>query len=250
MSPSPRPRVPVTLLLLGAGILLSSLLHEQHYAPRPGQGTVLPLEWQLFLPLIQKGGDAETPPPTTSPPSTPSSTPATPAEREWDPRLTQRGALLLPATVTPGAGYWRLVRARWFDTAESAGRHHIFVDALNAEGTRQVGVPVQISWPASTPIPPILTGEKPNEAYAADFAMYAIAPSYRAQIADGAPADGVDGMGLGEVDDPARGHHTSYGLTWQWVIAPLAETPTITPTRTITNTPDVTATPPVSTAQP
>jgi hypothetical protein len=96
---------------------------------------------------------------------------------------------------------------------------------------------------------------KPGEEYAADFAMFSIAPSYKAQPVAGAPADAVEGMGLGEIDDPTRGHHTSYGLVWQWSLAggatptPSATSsllptvpPTITATPTFTVTPTLTVT--------
>jgi hypothetical protein len=79
--------------------------------------------------------------------------------------------------------------------------------------------------------------------------MYSIAPSYRARPNDDAPADAVDGMGLGEIDDPTHGHHTSYGLTWRWTIADGTATPTPTftlvPTMpvTMTITPTATLTP-------
>jgi hypothetical protein len=180
----------------------------------------------LFLPVVQA-------PPVIAP------TPIT-AERSWDPRLDQRGAVLIPAVVTPGAGYWRLARGLWFNTSESQGRHHIFVDTRNPANERQTGVPIQILW--STGVETVTTQLKPGEPYAGDFAMYSIAPAYRAQPNDGAPADAVEGMGLGEIDDPGRGHHTSYGLTWQWTIADAA-TPTLIPTGFPTPTPTTTPTP-------
>lgn len=163
-------------------------------------------------------------------------------DREWDPRLDQRGATLIPATVTPGAGYWRLIRGVWYNTVESQGRHHIFVDLLDADSKRQTGKPVLVTW--SDGDETITTEAKPGEEYAANFAMFAIAPSYKARPNDGAPADAVDGMGLGEIDDPGRGHHTSYGLVWRWTIASAAiPTPTLTLTATITPTTTPTITP-------
>ena len=53
---------------------------------------------------------------------------------EWDVRLTERGARLIKAQVAPGSGYWRLVKARWYNEAEAQGRHHIFVDLLDPAG--------------------------------------------------------------------------------------------------------------------
>ena len=52
---------------------------------------------------------------------------------------------------------------------------------------------------------------------------------------DGNPADAVTGMGLGSIELPRWNIHTSYGLTWQWVIAGTATaTPTLTPSPSAT----------------
>jgi hypothetical protein len=177
----------------------------------------------LFLPLVQVPGVAV-------------------IDREWDPRLDQRGAILVPATVTPGQGYWRLVRAVWYNSEESQGRHHIFVDTRDAASARQTDVPILITWADGTET--LTTQAKPGEEYAADFGMFSIAPSYRAQPNNGAPADAVEGMGLGEINDPTHGHHTSYGLIWRWSTAAgeVTPTPTLTPTVTISAPPTMTPT--------
>ena len=141
-----------------------------------------------------------------------------PPALDWDPRLNLRGAAYIPAQVQPGQGYWRLVKAVWFDKEESGGRHHIYVDVLSEAGERQVGAPVQVSWNDGATT--IITEAKPGEAYAANFAMYALAPAYAAQPHDGATADAVTGMGLGDIEDPYHAVHTSYGLTWRWTLAP------------------------------
>ncbi len=183
----------------------------------------------LFLPLIQRPESQPTPTPT----------------REWDPRLDQRGAVLIPAVVQPGQGYWRLVKAVWFNEEEGGGRHHIFMDALNPAGQRVVDVPVRVYWPENEAT--VKTQAKPGEPYAGDFAMFVVAPAYNALPNDGNPADEVRGMGLGSVEQPFHTIHTSYGLTWRWTIAggPTATaTPTATPTATATFT--ETATPTVT----
>ncbi len=201
------------------------------FAPVIAQSTTEPEPTQIYLPLITFQVASKIPPPR--PPI-------------WDPRLDQRGAIFIPAQVTPGQGYWRLIKAVWFNQDESGGRHHIFVDTLNGSGTRQIDVPVLVSWTDDTA--KIITQAKANEAYAADFAMFAIAPSYQARPDANAPADSVDGMGLGEIDDPAHGVHTSYGLTWQWTIASTPPEPTLTVTATpiITVTSTATATPTIT----
>jgi len=140
-----------------------------------------------------------------------------PPALDWDARLTLRGARIIPADVSPGQGYWRLIRARWYDPEESDGKHHIFVDIRNASNERQVGIPVRFFWSDDSYL--TVTEAKPGEPYAANFPMYAIAPAYGAHPDDGWPADSVIGMGLGSLEYPDRTIHTSYGLVWQWTIA-------------------------------
>ncbi len=171
----------------------------------------------------------------------------TPGDRLWDPRLTQRGTTLIPATVQPGQGYWRLIKGVWYAENEPPfqGQHHIFVDMLDAAGLRQVGVPVQItSLDAAETFATLITEARPGELYAANFPMFHVAPAYRAAPADGNPADVVTGMGLGSIELPNWNIHTSYGFVWQWVVAPVtAATPTPTETPTPTSTPTPTPTP-------
>lgn len=180
---------------------------------------------------------------------------------DWDPRLCQRFTELVPASVQPGQWYWRLIRARWYDEGEPpfSGQHHIFVDTLNGAGARQVGVPIRFSWSGGSQT--VLTEAKPGEPYAANFPMYAVAPAYSAQPADGAPADLVAGMGLGNVQHPDWKIHTSYLLVWQWtqatgdappaVCGPGASTPTPSPTPSPSPTSTPTRTPtPSPTARP
>lgn len=219
------------LLILSALCLAALVAHGQAVTPqaptRPGVETPVFIS---FLPVIQVE-----PAPTESPVAA--------CERYWDPRLDQRGATFLPATVTPGEGYWCLVRAVWYNSEESQGRRNIFVDLLDGDGARQVGLPVRISWPDGEHT--IITQAKPGEEYAADFPMQSLAPAYRAQPNTGDSADAIDGMGLGEIDAPNHAHHTSYGLVWQWTIAPVEPTPTATVTATlpVTVSPTITSTP-------
>jgi len=164
--------------------------------------------------------------PTSRPAATRLAATATPTtvplkERVWDARLTLRGAVLIPAQVQPGQGYWRLVQAQWFDVEDApfAGKHHIFVDALDQAGNRQVGVPIRLaSSDGKTVYGYAGTEAKPGEPYAASFPMSAIAPAYRVEPADGAPADAVTGLGLGNIEFPNLAMLTSYGFTWQWTV--------------------------------
>lgn len=209
------------------GLLLLLLFSQTFFAQTHPQSNSPPaLSNAVYLPFISKPGESL-------------------QDIIWDPRLDKRGATLVRTQVRSGTGYWRLIKAVWFDANESQGRHHILVDTLGADSARQTGVPILVRW--NDGVTMVTTEAKPGEAYSANFAMYSIAPSYSAQPEDGSPADRVEGMGLGEIADPTHGVHTSYGLTWQWTIASAAATPTqsivITPEIAITTTPTLTTTP-------
>ncbi len=176
------------------------------------------------------------PPPTatSAPPRAPSATP-TPASpyagRVWDERLTKRNVVLIPAQVPPGQGYWRLVQAQWFDVDDPpfTGKHHIFVEMLDMAGKRQTGVRMRMASPDAVDIYGYVTTEaKPGEPYAANFAMFQVAPAYRVEPADGAPADAVAGLGMGNIEHPDLSMMVSYGFTWQWTVVGQA-VPTATP---------------------
>ena len=182
--------------------------------------------YAAYLPIVQTQPEAPTP---------------TLFALDWDPRLTERGAVLVAAQVATGDGYWKLVKAQWFDEQAAGGRHHILVDVLDSKGQRATEIPIKVAWKDGNA--QIFTELKPGEAYAANYAMFDIAPSYSAQPSTDAPADRVEGMGLGSLELPKWKVHTSYGLVWQWTIAstpPLTVTPTLTTTPVIT--PEATAT--------
>ena len=155
----------------------------------------------------------------------------------WDPRLTERGVVLIPAQVQPGQGYWRLVQGQWFDVSDPplSGKHHIFVEALDSSGRRQIGVPIRLAVPDLREIFGYIgTEAKDGEPYAAGLPMYKIAPAYRVEPADGAPADAVSDLGLGNIEHPDLPMLTSYGFTWKWTVAG-QNAPVATPTPAGTN---------------
>lgn len=173
--------------------------------------------------------------PTASVTPTPTST-REPGALEWDPRLDQRGVKITPAVPTPGQGYWRLIKGVWYGPEEPpfAGQHHIFVDALRPDGSRQPGAPFDVTnLDGTTVFGKMVTELKPGDLYAANFPMYQLAPAYRTLPSDGAPADSVTNLGLGSIEYPYYAYHTSYGFVWQWTVAPAA-TATSTPTSTDT----------------
>jgi hypothetical protein len=116
---------------------------------------------------------------------------------QWDPRLTQRGAELVPAKVISGEGYWRLIQGIWYAENESpmAGQHHIFVDILDESGNRQPCVSILITTSDGlVEIGTTETEEKSGELFATNWPMWEVAPLYRVLPVDDASADAVIGM--------------------------------------------------------
>ena len=55
--------------------------------------------------------------------------------RTLDPRLDVLGVTIADAPVAPGEQYWRIIEVRFADEQESGGKHHIYVDALDENGS-------------------------------------------------------------------------------------------------------------------
>lgn len=139
------------------------------------------------------------------------------AARAWDPRLDRLGVTLQEAGVASGQQYWRLVDARWADEIESAGKHHIYVEALDENGNRLVGQPIVITWGEGSERG--LTEDKTPPDYSYNFQMYAAGYSYTV-VMDGLPSDRLSGAGLGSIEQRNYGIHTSYYLTFQRTTKP------------------------------
>jgi hypothetical protein len=240
----------VLLLFSAFGAALGS---DQVTSAQSQTTNTIDLPQRVYLPVVF--GQPATPASisTATPAATPTITPtpaSTPIEPYWDPRLDQRGTILIPAQVSPGQGYWRLVHGVWYAEHEPpfGGQHHIFVDTVDPVGQRQTGAPIRVTSLDGAGVYATLTTElKPGELYAANFPMYALAPAYRAIPSDGNPADAVSGMGMGSIDQPRYAIHTSYGFLWQWTIAP-GVTPTPTETGTSTAIPTSSGATPTETA--
>ncbi|MCE7983584.1 MAG: hypothetical protein DYG89_20615 [Caldilinea sp. CFX5] len=139
------------------------------------------------------------------------------AARAWDPRLDRLGVTVQEAGVGSGQQYWRLIDARWADEIESAGKHHIYVEALDENGNRLVGQPVVITWGEGSERG--LTEDKTPPDYSYNFQMYAAGYSYTVNM-DGMPSDRLSGAGLGSIEQRNYGIHTSYYLTFQRTTKP------------------------------
>jgi hypothetical protein len=172
--------------------------------------------------LTPTATDTFTPTPTATPrprsrspaaSATPVPTPRpTLPPRVWDARLTELGVRIEPAFVGPNRPYWRLVEARWSNEQESAGKHSIYVEVLNAQGARALGQPVIVKWADGSVALPV--EDRPAPDWPMDFAMYGTLGSYAVSLS-GAPSDRVVGMGLGTADNPAFTIHTCFYLTFR-----------------------------------
>ena len=129
-----------------------------------------------------------------------------------DPRLDALGVTISDAPGGPGEQYWRVVEVRFADEVESGGKHHIYVDALDENGSRIVGQPVTVYWGDGNLTLPL--EDKPAPDFGYNFQMYAAGYAYSAKV-EGLPTDVVQGMGMGDVANRFTGIHTSYYVTFQ-----------------------------------
>jgi CRP-like cAMP-binding protein len=146
--------------------------------------------------------------------------PAAPAlpPRIWDGRLNALGVSVAEAPVGSGQQYWRLVEARWQNEEEGGGKHNIYVETLDPNGSRMTGVPVAVLWAdgGATQV----TENKPAPDYAFSYPMYAAGQSYTIKIEDGKPSDALQGAGLGDLTRRSWSIHVNYILIYQLTTAP------------------------------
>lgn len=123
------------------------------------------------------------------------------------------GATYVPAKAAPGQLYWKLVKAE--GPIEWEGKHSIYVDVLNEQGNREVGVQVYFWWDGGDQRK--RAESKQGEPFACDLPMFAAGQAYSVKIDDVIPSDELHGMGL-----IAFEKHVSYKLTFQEVRADVA----------------------------
>lgn len=193
------------------------------YTPGPTPTNIptsTPLPTPTFTPV-----PTSTPPPTAAPfvqQFIPQEAPPTAApevvavavapSRVWDPRLDQLRVKVEDAPAAPGQQYWKLIEARWADEQESGGKHHIYVEVLDENGNRIVGHPVTVWWGDGS-----YTGGVEDKAppdFGFNYQMYAAGNAYNIKV-EGMPSDIVYGAGMGDIERPDWGIHTSIYLTYQ-----------------------------------
>lgn len=146
---------------------------------------------------------------TTPPTATPGPDPVTPT---LDGRLALLGVRVEPASVSQGQPYWRLVDAYWTDESESAGRHSIYIEVLDAAGNRALGQQVIVEWTDGSAT--LVAKDVPPPEYSVNFPMYSVLGSYAVRVL-GYPSDRICGLGLGTIEAPNFTIHTCFYLTFR-----------------------------------
>lgn len=139
------------------------------------------------------------------------------APRAWDPRLDRLGVRVEEANVPSGQPYWRLIEAMWWDEKEAGGKHHIYVEVLDENGSRMVGQPVTVKWGDGQYDG--LTEDKAYPDYGFNYQMYAAGNAYDV-IVNGLPSDKLVGAGMGDLERPRYGIHVAFRLIYQRAIKP------------------------------
>jgi len=155
--------------------------------------------------------------PTPNPPPPPTVSIASPARPEqWDERLNSLGVNFDPAIVPVGGEFWRLVEATWLDERQSTGRHHIFVDVVDAQQKRIQDREVRIrvsSVGANAACTPAID-QNIQRPFGADCPMFSSGFAYTV-VVDGLPSDRVEGLGLGTIEDRFAPIPTSFILRFR-----------------------------------
>lgn len=180
-----------------------------HYADHAGDydpsGAVDDEGETVFIPMAGTGQPAQ----------------STLPERQWDERLNKRGVTIETPTVAPGQQFWRIVKARWWNEQEAGGRHHIYVEAIDAAGQQSAGRPFVVRWPSGS-ILGVTNGRSDFDA--GNFPMSKSLNEFSVKMETQAPSETLKGIGMGADGNSAI--HTSTGVTFQLVTMPAATTPT------------------------
>jgi hypothetical protein len=133
------------------------------------------------------------------------------------------GVTIETATVAPGTSYWRLTRVHHLSPEENKGRHHIYIDALKADGNRAFNTQARITSEGEEHT---TTLDKPLNEPAANFPMFKWQKCTVAM--QGMPSDKAHGITSNHPDEPNPDNsqsgntlfHHSFLVLFQEVVAP------------------------------
>lgn len=133
------------------------------------------------------------------------------------------GVTVETVTVAPGTTYWRLTRVHHLSADENRGRHHIYIDARKADGSRAFNTQAHITWEGGEHT---TTLDKPLNEPAANFPMFKWQKCTVAMV--GMPSDKAHGISSSHPDEPNPDNspsgntlfHHSFLVIFQEVVAP------------------------------
>lgn len=133
------------------------------------------------------------------------------------------GVTVETATIAPGTPYWRLTRVHHLGADENRGRHHIYIDALKADGSRAFNTQAHITWEGGEHT---TTLDKPLNEPAANFPMFKWQKCTVEMV--GMPSDQAHGISSSHPDEPNPDNsqsgntlfHHSFLVIFQEVTAP------------------------------
>lgn len=119
------------------------------------------------------------------------------SDNPLSPELVAWGATFIPALVSPGELYWKLIQAT--GPVNIGGNHHLYVDTLDEAGNRVVNVRVAFySQDEQWPVP---SEAKPGEPWSANLPLFAGGHAYGVYVDEediGVDSDHLWGVGLGD----------------------------------------------------
>ncbi len=134
--------------------------------------------------------------------------------------ISKYGASIVRANVPPGTKYWKVVDAFHLSGQQNKGNHNVFVDVLNADGSRRYGAHVNVYFGQYADKFAVLTIDKPANEPGSN------APMFRGNFYDVEGADLPSDKAVhftadlpDEEDGNTNGHH-SYMVVFQETVAP------------------------------
>ncbi len=132
------------------------------------------------------------------------------------------GVRVVAAEAAPGTDYWRVLRVHHLTPAENGGRHHLFLDVLDAVGARIMGAKVHVDWDGGGRD---LVIDKPATEPGANEPMWKweVCSVY----VPGAPSDRVENLHTAHPDEAAGNtlFHHSFLVIFQQARAEVAPPP-------------------------
>ena len=169
------------------------------------------------------GGDFPPEPPPPGPDPDPPE-PETPVVYEPADVMTRYGLQIVPAEVTPGQAYWRIVYVEHYAPEKNNGMQNLFCDVLDEAGHRVYGAQILINWPGASAV---ATVDKPANEPGTNCPLWKYQVVSASCMWGGLDSDRIEGVHTGHPDEAVGNtlFHHSFEVRWQKVTAPDAPPP-------------------------